>query len=809
MRLLLLLLLTLNLLNAQKIALLIGNSQYIHLEKLSSPSKDIPALAQKLRGMNFKVTELYDLDEKKMKKAIKTFKKKLYQNPNAIALFYYSGHGSQAYGESYLIPVDGDTRDEADVEADGVKVETIARKMANAKTKANILFLDACRDVPTGTMGGTKGLGQVNRQPSSTLILYSTSKNKTAKDDRVFNKTVLEKLALNMPFASLANDISYAVGQKTNKKQVPELLSTGLPIFHLKSDYVKDGIFKEGLNHPRFNNFKDSYIKGETVEGITDERRFFVLRNENTIEKINAYTNQINVKVGDIVYGRSYIHNNGTVDNKNTTATEVQIGMPGFSKIRSNIYESDLESDENGNLTISQFISTESTNPKRVTDDAIIHSIDGKKFKLVFVADVNGVQANGGSNPPSIDPTAFIQNGVGKTYTVKGGRADAFYLWTTFQVVEVSASDYDLEVTKTIGTVKDNTNNTIARKNLDVTKGETVVYQLAYTNKAGSIDTPSGTKIYDKYDKSKLEITSVTSRCTNNVDYSATHGLITCEAYDLAPTQTHAFKYSAKIKDDASGIIVNSVEIIPDNNSNPNDNRGKKGSKNRTPNDFDINAKNDDSSATLTITDTSVMYDLEINKTVGNLEEYNKNHKTVIQKKLNVQQGETIVYQLSYGNKSTSVSTPSGTKIYDKYDKSKLEITSVTSRCTNDADYSTTHGLITCEGYDLTPGEVHVFKYVAQVKNDASGTIVNSVEIIPDNNSNLNDNRGKKGSKNRTPNDFDINGVNDNSISKLIIMNKFNNFFHKDNQSILFLLLIFILSLIGLMIVNKRDRIKN
>jgi len=229
MRLLLILLLTLNLLQAKKIALLIGNSQYTHLDILSSPSQDIPALAEKLRGMSFKVTELYDLDEKSMKKAIKDFKTRLQRNPNAIALFYYSGHGSQAYGDSYLIPIDGDTRDEADVEADGVKVETIAQKMATAKTKANILFLDACRDVPTGTKGGTKGLGQVKNRPSSTLILYSTSKNKTAKDDRVFNQTVLEKLALNMPFSSLANDISYAVGQKTSRRQVPELLSTGLP----------------------------------------------------------------------------------------------------------------------------------------------------------------------------------------------------------------------------------------------------------------------------------------------------------------------------------------------------------------------------------------------------------------------------------------------------------------------------------------------------------------------------------------------------------------------------------------------------
>ena len=240
MRFILLLLVTLTLSHANsKIALLIGNSKYQYLDKLSSPSEDIPALASKLRGLNFEVTELYNLDEKSMKRSIKDFKQKLLQNPNALALFYYSGHGSQAYGDSYLIPIDGDTRDEADVEADGVKVETIAQKMATARTQANVLFLDACRDVPVGKMGGTKGLGQVKHRPSGSLIIYSTSKDMTANDNRVFNKTVLEKLAMNVTLTTLANDISYSVDQKTNGVQVPEVFAKSLPNLCLSGSCAK------------------------------------------------------------------------------------------------------------------------------------------------------------------------------------------------------------------------------------------------------------------------------------------------------------------------------------------------------------------------------------------------------------------------------------------------------------------------------------------------------------------------------------------------------------------------------------------
>ena len=263
MRILLVLLLLIASLQASnKIALLIGNSEYRNLDRLSSPSKDIPDLANKLKGMGFDVTPLYDLDEKAMKRAINRFKRKLQSNPDAIALFYYSGHGSQAYGDSYLIPIDGDTRDQGDVEADGVKVENIAQKMANARTKVNILFLDACRNVPTGTMGGgTKGLGNVKRKPPSTLILYSTSKNKTAQDDRVFNRVVLSKLDSNMEFASLANRISYTVSQKTGGKQVPELLSTGLPDIVLNANSCTKVVFSPTIYRTVRNKylFKPSY----------------------------------------------------------------------------------------------------------------------------------------------------------------------------------------------------------------------------------------------------------------------------------------------------------------------------------------------------------------------------------------------------------------------------------------------------------------------------------------------------------------------------------------------------------------------
>ena len=229
MRFLFLFFLTLNLLYAQKIALLIGNSNYQKLDQLSSPSQDIPALAKKLRTLGFTVYQEYNLDRVRMYKTLDSFQKRLRNTPQSIGFFYYSGHGSQAKGESYLIPVEVGTQDENNIIYQAIKVEEIANRMASSGTKANILFLDACRNVPTGTKGGYKGLGHVKNRPSGSLIVYSTSKNHFAKDDRLFNQVVLNKLASNVSLTTLANDISYTVEQKTSGSQVPEVFTKSLP----------------------------------------------------------------------------------------------------------------------------------------------------------------------------------------------------------------------------------------------------------------------------------------------------------------------------------------------------------------------------------------------------------------------------------------------------------------------------------------------------------------------------------------------------------------------------------------------------
>jgi len=229
MRMVLLFLLLLEVGFAKKLALVIGNSDYKYMEYLSSPKADARAIKDKLKTLGFTVTLEYDLDEANMMATIKRFQSEL--SHGDIGFFYYSGHGGQFNNESFLIPTSVNSTDSNSIRYHAVKVEEILSRMSSVGTALNLLVLDACRDdTPIGSKGaGNKGLGQVINKPTGSLILYSTGMGKTAKDSRLFNQIVLEKLGSSKYILNVVNDISREVYKQSGYKQKPEVLSSLVP----------------------------------------------------------------------------------------------------------------------------------------------------------------------------------------------------------------------------------------------------------------------------------------------------------------------------------------------------------------------------------------------------------------------------------------------------------------------------------------------------------------------------------------------------------------------------------------------------
>jgi uncharacterized caspase-like protein len=166
--------------NQHRIALVIGNARYAS-GPLRNPGNDAWAVSRALKETGFQVFTYTDLNQKEMKKAIRAFGESLASG--GVALFYYSGHGVQIKGSNYLIPINADIRNENDVELEAVDANYVLNEMDAAKSRVNIVVLDACRDnpLPRTFRSASRGLALMNA-PVGTIIAFSTSPGSVASD---------------------------------------------------------------------------------------------------------------------------------------------------------------------------------------------------------------------------------------------------------------------------------------------------------------------------------------------------------------------------------------------------------------------------------------------------------------------------------------------------------------------------------------------------------------------------------------------------------------------------------------------------
>jgi hypothetical protein len=214
-----------------------------------------------------------------------------------------------------------------------------------------------------------------------------------------------------------------------------------------KDDYHDDceihKVCHDGLNFPSFNNYIDtSTAINETYKGFTDERYFLVGVTSENENKKNTYTNVVRITVGKPinVRTRSYIHNNGNPHKDKTIAKDVTLKLNGFTYSGTNkdgkrVYKSDLVSDENGELRITQTIKSSNTSP--ISDDVIFKSINNKKFKLQYIVSNKNHKILGtSSHTPKLNSLKFIEEGdnIG---SLGGYDGDPFFIYSLLTVVSV------------------------------------------------------------------------------------------------------------------------------------------------------------------------------------------------------------------------------------------------------------------------------------------------------------------------------------------------------------------------------------
>uniref|UniRef100_A0A673NA07 Mucosa-associated lymphoid tissue lymphoma translocation protein 1 homolog n=1 Tax=Sinocyclocheilus rhinocerous TaxID=307959 RepID=A0A673NA07_9TELE len=123
-----------------KVALLIGNMNYLHHRQLRAPMADVHELTNHLRQLDFKVVSLLDLNWQEMHSAVTEFL--LLLDRGVYGLLYFAGHGYENYGNSFMVPIDAPA---SYTFKHCLWVQDVLQRMQERQTGLNVFLLDMCR----------------------------------------------------------------------------------------------------------------------------------------------------------------------------------------------------------------------------------------------------------------------------------------------------------------------------------------------------------------------------------------------------------------------------------------------------------------------------------------------------------------------------------------------------------------------------------------------------------------------------------------------------------------------------------------
>lgn len=211
-----------------RIALVIGNSNYIYVNKLNNPRNDANDIESVLDNLNFDVIKVTDVKLNDIQQAINTFLKDL--DEYAVGLLFYAGHGMQIDGKNYIVPVDLEVCDKSKTTVSCYCVNSFLDGVSSYKGKTIICILDACRNNPFASGRGVGiGFAPFSNPPKGTIIAYSTSADCTAFDGQGSNglytqvlkdAMLIPNLKIEEMFKSVRNKVSEISANQYGEEQL-------------------------------------------------------------------------------------------------------------------------------------------------------------------------------------------------------------------------------------------------------------------------------------------------------------------------------------------------------------------------------------------------------------------------------------------------------------------------------------------------------------------------------------------------------------------------------------------------------------
>lgn len=221
-----------------RVALVVSKGAYQHASPLDNPKNDAAIVKRSLEQVGFKVIAAADQGIDQFRRSLKSFREAA--EKAEVALVYYAGHGIEAKGVNWLIPVDAKLVSEQDLPDEAVDLQRVLDSVQGAKLR--VVILDACRNNPFGRQWKT-GTRSVNRGLSGldaddVLVIFAAAPGQLASDGTGGNSPFARALAERIPQADLPVQLLGGVVRDdvlraTNSQQRPYVSAsiTGTPYY--------------------------------------------------------------------------------------------------------------------------------------------------------------------------------------------------------------------------------------------------------------------------------------------------------------------------------------------------------------------------------------------------------------------------------------------------------------------------------------------------------------------------------------------------------------------------------------------------
>jgi formylglycine-generating enzyme required for sulfatase activity len=170
--------------HAARLALVIGNANYVAVTALKNPVSDAQLMRDTLARAGYDVTFKQNLGRHAMWDAIDAFHAKVAKGDEVI--FYFAGHGAQVGPNPILLPVDIVPENIDQLDRDSVRLFEVQNALSDARVA--LYIIDACRNDPFKDAGDKRALRSLAaaQAPTETMpgnaVIMAASRGETALD---------------------------------------------------------------------------------------------------------------------------------------------------------------------------------------------------------------------------------------------------------------------------------------------------------------------------------------------------------------------------------------------------------------------------------------------------------------------------------------------------------------------------------------------------------------------------------------------------------------------------------------------------